>query len=212
MKTKALITTSLVTIIFGFLAGSIIGIIIGVKIAKPDATPPKTEVITSRIVLERIKDQAFLITRTLISDQQTVIEIDQGSAWSNFWWGHEITAQGSMQVDLGVDLSKLTESDIEINDEDKVIYIKLPKSEVFDASLKGDIKVETSSGILKSLLASDSNQDYNLALEKLTEQARDAALNDKEMLDEAEESALSTIEILINETGYIVKEKPAETN
>lgn len=209
MKIKSILITLLISLTFGFLLGTVAGIVIGVKITKTKPSNEK-EVITSTIVLERMKDRAFLITRSLISEQETTITIDQGSAWSNFWWGHEVTASGLIQVDIGVDFSKIKEEDIRIDEQNKIIYINVPQAEVYDSSPKSDLEVKTKSGILKKLLKSDSNEDFNLALEALTNQAKVAAEKDESLLKESQELALDTIQVFFNDTGYTVKIMPSE--
>lgn len=203
MKTQQILLTLIIALAFGFLIGAITGLIIGVQISKNSQGNEKEE-ITSTIVIERIQNQAFLITRTVITDQDTKIKIDQGSAWSNFWWGHEITAEGTVQVDVGLDLSGLTEEDIQVDDTSKVIKINLPKAEVYDSSLEGEIDVTTKSGILKKLLTTDTNEDYNLAMALLTTQAEESVSQDDKLLEEAQSSALSTLEAIFKDTGYTV--------
>ena len=99
MKFKNIFLTLIFSLTLGFLAGIIIGLIIGVKITKD--TGGEIQKVSTTVVLERLKDQAFLVTRIVITDEETTINIDQGSEWSNFWWGHEITAEGLVQVDVG---------------------------------------------------------------------------------------------------------------
>jgi len=204
MKTKQFFLTITISIIIGFLAGNIFGLIIGLKINQHNGNQTTIE---TTLVLERLKEQSFLVTRSVITDEEVTINIDQGSAWSNFWWGHEITANGQIQTDIGIDLDKIESSDIQVNDTDKEIIISFPEPVVYNSSLKGDIEVTTQSGILKKLLASDANEDYNLALNELSSQAENTILNNQDLFDE---STLETIEILqyiFNDTGYTIKEK-----
>lgn len=203
MKIKEFFLTAMISALIGLLAGITIGIIVGIRIEKNENE--EQEVITSTVVLDRIKDQSFLVTRTVVTDQKATIKIDQGSDWSNFWWGHEITAEGLMQVDVGVDLTKIGENDIIVNNSAKTISIKLPESEIYDSSLKGEIQVTTKSGILKKLLASDNNEDYNLALSELTKSAKESIEGNSELLEEAQMSALSTLEVILKDTDYKVK-------
>ncbi len=196
-----------ITLLVGLILGLGSGILIGAKIANRPIQidqGEKTEV-TSQSVIEKIKDQSFLITRSVISEQTVEINIDQGSAWSNFWWGHKISAKAYMQVDVGIDLSEVDEEDIQVNDETKVIIINLPEAEIHKTSLEGDITVSTKSGILKKLFKSSSNEDYNLALSQLEERAEEAVMENDDLLDEAESSALSTLQLLLNETGYNIR-------
>lgn len=204
MKTKQILLTFLIALTFGFLAGTIAGLIIGIKISKRSQDSQK-EIVSSTVILEKIQDQAFLVTRTIITDQEVKMEIDQGSAWSNFWWGHKIKAEGTVQVDVGIDLSSLREEDIEVDNEGKTIKINLPSAEVYDSSLEGEIDVTTKSGVLYKLLSTDTNEDYNLAMERLTSQAEEAVNQNEDLLQEAQSSALSTLQVILKDTGYTIE-------
>jgi len=202
-KYKNIILTSLIALSLGFLTGVIAGLVIGINISKKsESGVVEKEVITSTVVLEKVQEQAFLITRTVITDQDVEIIIDQGSAWSNFWWGHEVNAEGIVQVDVGIDLAAIKESDIVVDDENKTITILLPEAEVYDSSLKGEITVSKESGWFKQLFDNDDNEDYNLAMNELTSKAQTAVEEDSEMMKEAQESALLTLQAILKDTGY----------
>jgi hypothetical protein len=205
MKIKQTFILTSVVAITSLLLGVIIGLVIGIKVNSKQNN--KVEKITSTTVLTRINDQAFLVSKSIISDQTVQIKVDQGSSWSNFWWGHEITAEAYIQVDLGTDFSKITESDIQIDDQNKTIKIKLPESQVYNSSLKSDIQVSTKSGILKKLFASDTNQDYNLALSELTKQAESAVKQDNDLLKDAKNASLNTLQAIFKDTGYTISVK-----
>jgi hypothetical protein len=205
MKTKQIILLSLILTSIGFLLGSIVGIIIGVRISQ--TTSEEKEVIEMITVLEKIQVQSFLVTRTIITNEDTTITIDQGSAWSNLWWGHEITAEARVQVDVGVDLSQISESDITLDNKAKTITIKLPEAQIYDASITGPIDVSTKSGIFKTLFASDTNEDYNLAMSQLTTQSQNAIEQDEQLLDEAKTEALETLRAIFQDTGYTINSK-----
>ncbi len=204
MKTKQFFLTITISVIIGFLAGNISGLIIGLKI---NQEKEDSAIIESTLVLERLKEQSFLVTRSIITDEEVTINIDQGSTWSNFWWGHEITANGQIQTDIGIDLIKLEDTDIQVNDNDKEIIISLPEPTIYNSSLKGDIEVTTQSGVLKKLLASDSNEDYNLALEELISQSENAISNNQYLFDESYEETIKILQYIFNDTGYTIKQK-----
>lgn len=191
--------TSIISILLGFFAGVVAGVIIGVKLNRPNL---EKEVVTTATVLDTLQDQSFLVTRTLILDQEVEVKIDQGSAWSNWWWGHEVTAEGLMQIDIGVDLAKISEEDIQIDKDNKQIKVVLPESEIYDVSLDGPIEVKTKSGILKKLFDSDDNEDYNLALTELKTQAENSVKSDEKLLSQARTDTLKTLNILLGDTGY----------
>jgi len=79
---------------------------------------------------------------------------------------------------------------------------------VYDASPKSDLEVKTKSGILKKLLQSDNNEDFNLALEALTVQAKEAAEKDEKLMSESQEMAIDTIQVFFNDTVYKVQIMP----
>lgn len=204
MRIKSIFLTLTISLAIGFLSGIVIGLIIGVKITNP--TQDEVQKISTTVVLERLKDQAFLITRTVISDEETTIKIDQGSEWSNLWWGHEITAEGLMQVDVGVDLSNLTEEDIVVNDLNKTIKINLPDAEVYNSSLEGEIQVSKKSGIMRKLFATDDNEDYNLALSELSREGEASVSQNTDLMQDAKSSALSTLQVILKDTEYTISE------
>ncbi|MDD3647811.1 MAG: DUF4230 domain-containing protein [Candidatus Dojkabacteria bacterium] len=203
MKIKQFFITTFISVFIGFLIGTVFGLVLGVKVIRDDS--PK-ELISSTVVVDKIKDQSFLITRTLVTDQKVDIEIDYDSPWSQFFWGHKVSAEGVMQVDVGVNLTDITENDIEITNDDKTIKINLPDAEVYDTSLSGPIEVSTKSGVFKKLFDTDDNADYNLALSELKAQAESSVTGDEEFLKEAKSSALSTLQAIFKDTGYIVVE------
>jgi len=204
MKTKQFFLTITISLITGFLAGNISGLIIGTKINKENTNETTIE---STLILERLKEQSFLITRSVISNEEVTITIDQSSPWSNFWWGHEITAKGLIQTDIGTDLSKISENNIDFNHSNKTISISLPDPEIYNTSLKGDIEVTTKSGLLKKLLSSDSNEDYNLALNELSSQAEASINSNQDLFNEASDESIIILNYLFQDTGYTIQAK-----
>lgn len=164
----------------------------------------REQTVTSQTIVNRIQEQAFLVTKTVYIDQESEIVIDRGSDWSNFWWGQTITAEGLIRSDVGVDLSKVTAESIVVDHDQKTITISVPAAEILDTSLSGEIEVVTKSGILKKLLLNDTNADYNLALSQLTTDATAAVNADEALFVEARNSTTSMLELLLAETGYEV--------
>ena len=202
MKIKQTFILTFVVAITSLLLGVIIGLVIGIKVNSKQNN--KIEKITSTTVLTRINDQAFLVSKSIISNQTVQIKVDQGSSWSNFWWGHEVIAEGLIQVDVGTDFSKIEDRDIQIDNSSKTILIKFPDPQVYNSSLKSDIKVSTKSGILKKLFASDTNQDYNLALSELTKQAENGIKQDTNLMNDAKTASLNTLQAIFKDTGYTI--------
>jgi hypothetical protein len=163
------------------------------------------ERLTSRTILDRVSEQAFLVTKTVIVDQKSSIEVDRGSAWSNFFWGQTIEAEALVRVDVGVDLASLTEDDIKVDHVRKLVTVDLPEATVLDASQFGDIEVDSTRGVLKFLLDNDPNEDHNQALDLLVRDARTSVEADRRLFDEAREAARGVLELVVSPFGYEVE-------
>lgn len=172
-------------------------------------TDDKLVEVTSRQVLEKISDRYFVVTKTVFIDQSTTITVDEGSTWSNFWWGQTIEAQALIRLDIGVDLTNLSEGDIVVNREDGVITLRVPAPSVLDASLSGDIDVQNSQGVLKKLLDSDTNADYNVALDTLIEEATKTVEEDTTLFEDAKGDSVRVLELIVDDLGYniVVREE-----
>lgn len=164
--------------------------------------------VTSQVILDRITNTAILLTKSVYLDQKTQIKIDQGSDWSNFWWGQTIDAQALMKVNVGIDLNELTVGDISVDNINKSIAITLPQAQVLDAVPVGNIAVTSQSGILKYLLANDPNGDYNRAWQQLRTDAITAVQQKPEVLTAAREDSVTILKTLLKDTGYAVEVKP----
>lgn len=161
--------------------------------------------VTSRTVLDRVSNAYFVVTRTVIVDQESQIEVDRGSSWSNLLWGQTITTEAPVRVDVGVDLTGLTEEDIKVNRVARTITIDLPEASVLDASLAGPIEVSNRQGILKRLLDNDPTADHNLASSLLVTEARSAVANDEELSREAREDAIRLLSIIVEGMDYALE-------
>jgi len=158
--------------------------------------------ITSQEILERISDKYFVVTKSLLLDEETEIEIDQGSKWSNILWGQKITANSKINVDVGVDLKQLTQESIDINNFTKKISIKIPHAEILNSSIEGKFDIESKDGILKKLFEDTTNDDYNEAVKIMKEQAEKKVMENHEVLKEAETSSLKLLELILDNLGY----------
>lgn len=189
----ALIITIVVVIVGSFLGGVFY-----------ERNSQAVTTVNSITIRNRIENEAFIITKTLYINQEATIKVDQGSDWSNFWWGQTITAKSLMKVNVGVDFKKIKESDITINNVSKTITIKLPSAEVLDVSLGGDITVNSQTGILKLIFDNNTNSDYNKALNQLKLDATAAANADTQMLTDAKADSIKLIQLVLKDTGYTV--------
>jgi hypothetical protein len=158
--------------------------------------------VTSQAILERISDNYFVVTKSAFVDEETEIAIDKGSTWSNFFWGQTLTARGRIRIDIGVDLSGITEDDIAIDHREKTVTIAVPQAEILDASQHGNIEVETKQGILKTLLDSDPNEDHNRALAQLITEAKAAISGDATLFEDARRDSTRILELIVQSFGY----------
>lgn len=169
------------------------------------AKKDKKQEITNDIVIEKVSEQAFLVTQTVYTDQETKINIDQGSAWSNFWWGRSVTAEGRVRTDIGIDFSDLEESDITIDENNKLIRIKNADPSVLDSSVTTDLEIKAGGSLLRKLLKTENNQDYKLASEKITAAAQRAVEDDKDLEDDSRAAAARILTQLFSDSGYRVE-------
>lgn len=183
----------------------VIGITITVVYLSSKSGPKETVEVTSRTIIDRISDQYFIVTKTMVIDQNSTVKVDQGSQWSNFLWGQTINAEGMIRVDIGVDLNSLQESDVTVDERTKTVKIKLPVATILDASQYGDIEVDSKQGVLKYLLNNDPNADHNQALSQLIADAKAAAQSDTKVFDEARGDSINLIRLIVEEMGYSVE-------
>lgn len=195
-KTKQTILTVAITVLV-----TIIFILSGILIFQNLNKEPEPE-LNSQTIIKQIKDQSFLVTKTVILDESVEIEVDQGSAWSNLWWGDSIEAEALIRMDIGIDFSKIENENISIDQENKTISIKLPQVSVLDASQYGDIEVRSSKGILKFLLENDPNDDHNRALQALITSAEKSVQTQSDIYREAEENAVKFLDLIVGDLGY----------
>jgi hypothetical protein len=175
----------LILVIIVFVAG----IYFGYAIFKPQIIK---EQINSQTILQTLKNEGFLITQTYILDQKVTIDKNTGVMWKDFFWGQEIEASAVMKVSSGVDLTKLNAEDVKLAD--KQISVKLPAIEIQSTELMGDIVLKNTQGILKKIFNNDDG--YNLALNKLKEQAQVTASEEK-LVSDAKINTRKEIERLI---------------
>jgi hypothetical protein len=206
---KLSITFSGIIIFIIFIGGFALGLSTYYFIAVRNNHKSKPEVeITRDTIVHRVSEQGFLVTRVAVLDQEVEIKVNDDSSWSKFWWGHEVTAEAQMQVDMGVDLSNISKKEIQINEETKEIQIDIPEAEIYNISLKDeDIEIATKSGVLKKIFDNNKEEDFNLALQELEESTLENISSNEEMLNEAQKSAKEIIKTLFTDTNYTVNIK-----
>lgn len=174
--------------------------------AKKEARKER-EVITSQVIFDKIKDQYFLVTKTLLVSEKIEIEVQNSEGWKDFFTGDKLSAEGSVRLDVGVDLAYFSANDIVINHINKDVIVYLPGARILDASIKNDINVETQKGVwtgIKDFFAGDKNEDYNRAARELIAQAEIAVNKQTDVFFEAREAGSKLVELVINSylSGY----------
>jgi len=153
----------------GILVALLGGILLG-RFAFSPSDGMRTTV-NSQAILTALRDQGFLVTQTYVFDQPVTIKKTTGSAFKDFFVGQTIEARGSMEANLGIDLAKLSESDVRVAGSKVTILATGPN--VFNTRLIGPIEVRNTQGILKRVLEPDDG--YNQALAELERAANEAA-------------------------------------
>ena len=160
------------------------------------------EKVSSQTILTALRERGFLVTQTYVANESVKIENDSEDFWRKLLWGQAIKAYGVVEVNLGVDLSKLEESDIKIS-KDK-ITVAIPKVNVFNSRLVGDVSLENKQGLLKRIFENDDG--YNQAVSALVNQAEQNILT-AEVLTTANDKAVEEIKRLV---GYFVEDREVE--
>jgi hypothetical protein len=194
-KPSSIATAALVIafVIFG------IGLWAGYRLFAPASV--QTERVNAQIILTALHDRGFLVTQTYLFDTPVSIDRSTGSAFKDFFFGQTIEARGTMEVNLGIDLSRVSTDDVTVDPNAGTVTVRIPKATLFNSRLVGPIELKNKEGILKRLLNSDDG--YNDALAKLSQAAEEAA-NRQELLDRANERAKEDVSRLL---GYVAENK-----
>lgn len=106
------------------------------------------------------------------------------------------------EVIAGVDLSKVTKSDLEINEDHKTIHLILPKAEIIQKpTLYFDqAQIFSSEGLFRS----EASIDEGYAFAELAQDQIVAEATEQGLLTSAEEQAIKVIETFMNRMGYKV--------
>lgn len=162
------------------------------------------EKVSSRIILNSIQDQAFLVTKTLYLDEETTITIEDAGGLKGLLFGKELKARALVRSDVGVDLKKMTEENINIDSSKNIITIKLPEATILTSGISGNVEVESSRGIwtsVKELFTNESNDDYNRAVNELVSNAENAVRARTDVFDSARADTVKLISWMIEHTA-----------
>ncbi len=176
------------------------GFFLGWKFTRPVAEPKRE--VNAQVILTALRDRGFLVTQTYVFDQPVIIKKTSGSAFKDFFFGQTITARGAMEVNLGIDLAKVSEQDIIF--EEQKITVTVPTSSLFNVRLVGPIDVRNEQGILKRVLQSEDG--YNEALAELSRIAEETAKK-PDFLDRAADRAKEDVARLLS---YVAEGKTIE--
>lgn len=175
-----------------------LGVYAGFRIFSP---PPEPET-DATFILTALHDRGFLVTQTYVFDQPVRIERGTGSAFKDLFFGQTITARGTMEVNLGIDLASVTAEDVSVGE--GRVGVRIPKASLFNARLVGPLEVKNDRGVLKRLLEEDDG--YNVALAELVKEA-EAAATREELVSRATDRAKEDVGRMV---GYVAPGKTVQ--
>ncbi len=213
-KEKNLLPWILVTGVLIILAGMAVGVVISIQRTTQRAVQPVSEM-TSTLgtqvaqvlhptptilpdpvtIINQIRPLARLETIQYTVEKVITAEVGQGALAPLL--GDKLLFVGHGYVTAGIDLDKLTSQDLVL--EDGAIKVRLPKAEIFVATLDNDKSYvyDRTTGLLTH---GDVNLE-TLARQAAEDQIRQAALDDG-ILDQAQVNAEDFIRSLLNKLGY----------
>jgi hypothetical protein len=169
-----------------------------------------TATVTSQVILEKMAEQSFLVTKTLFLDTKAEILVRDTSGFKGFFVGQKINAQGVVRVDLGENFKKMEPKDIVIDQAGKKLIVYLSGAEILDSSIFGDIRIENRKGLwtnVKDLFNDDKSFEYNLSANELIAQANFAAKDKGDFLAAADQATSQFIAHMAGDLlpGYAVE-------
>lgn len=177
-----------------FLYGRYRGKIVGREENRP-------AIINSQVVLDRIIDQYFLVTKTVFIDTKVEIETEKNNNWTDLFTGKKLTVLGLIRIDVGVDMNNMSLENIYVDSQEKTITVTLPQAEILNSSLSGELDLIADKSIvekLKSVLKNTQNEDYNLALQSLISSASSQVVADEGIFDSAKEDSAKLLKLIIS--------------
>lgn len=165
--------------------------------------------VTSRVILERITDQYFLVTKTVFVDSRAEIETPKTNDWRDLFVGKKISVLGLVRVDVGIDMKNLRLENISVDHSKKTVTITLPHAQILNSSLSGELDVTADNSIvekIKNLLKNTRNEDYNLALQTLINNANNEVMANERIFAEARSDSAKLVELIVSSMlkGYNV--------
>jgi hypothetical protein len=161
----------------------------------------KIPVVNSQVILERITNQYFLVTKTVFLNSKVEIDTPKNNDWTDLFTGKKLTIMGLIRVDVGVDMKNMRLENIVVDYQKKLVTISLPHAEILDSSLSGELDFAVDKSIvekLKGLLKNTQNDDYNLALAALIEKANNQVTADENIFNSAREDSAKLVQLIVS--------------
>lgn len=157
--------------------------------------------INSQVILERITNQYFLVTKTVFVNSKAEIETPKNNDWTDIFTGKKITVDGLIRVDVGVEMKNMRPENILVDTKQKTVTISLPHAEILDASLSGELSINEDKAVvekLKDIFKNTQNEDYNLALQTLIDNAKSQVTADENIFNSARADSLKLVELIVS--------------
>lgn len=170
----------------------------GKTAAELEIRPP---VINSQVILERITNQYFLVTKTIFVNSKAEIETPKNNDWTDLFTGKKLTVLGLIRIDVGVDMKNMRPENIMVDSQKKTVTISLPHAEILNSSLYGQLDLVADKSItekLKDLFKNTQNEDYNLALETLIANADSQVKADESIFNSAREDSAKLVNLIVS--------------
>ncbi len=167
-----------------------LGVWLGLTINKKNT--PSESTITSNTVVTALQKEGFLVTQGYLTNERVMIGRSTGNPFKDFFFGQTIEALGMVRVSSGVDLKKVTSTDVLV--EEEKITVTLPPIETYGAEVMGDITVVNKEGVVKRVI--DHDDGYNVAANELRLVALRSATK-PEVREQAEKTTQDLIQTLV---------------
>lgn len=161
----------------------------------------RSPVVNSQLILERITNQYFLVTKTVFINSKVEIDTPKNNDWTDIFTGKKLTVLGLIRVDVGVDMKNMRPENIIIDSQKKILTISLPHAEILDSSLSGELDFAVDKSIvekLKSLFKNTQNDDYNLALKTLIESANSQVTANEIIFSSARDDSAKLVQLIVS--------------
>jgi hypothetical protein len=160
----------------------------------------KPSVVNSQVILDRITNQYFLVTKTVFVNSKAEIDTPKNNNWTDLFTGKKITVFGLIRVDVGVDMKNMRLENIVVDSKNKIVTINLPHAEILDSSLSGELDVVADKSILekiKGVFKNTQNEDYNIALKTLIDSANSQVIANESIFEQARTDSVKLVTLIV---------------